>query len=111
MDKVTQSNAANAEESASAAEELNAQAENLKEAVHDLLTIIDGDNKNMAKSAAFATPSKKIRTQSLRQPSLIQGNRGAKPGHNGERKESETVQQTAAKEGRSIPMADDFKNF
>ncbi len=43
MDKVTQSNAASAEESASAAEELNAQAENLNEAVDQLLRIIEGN--------------------------------------------------------------------
>ncbi|MBL9126242.1 MAG: hypothetical protein JNL97_01285, partial [Verrucomicrobiales bacterium] len=42
MDKVTQSNAASAEESASAAEELNAQAEHLKEAVTQLLRLVDG---------------------------------------------------------------------
>ena len=34
--------AANAEESASTAEELNAQAVNLKEAVSDLLVLVDG---------------------------------------------------------------------
>ncbi|MBE7501274.1 MAG: chemotaxis protein [Verrucomicrobiales bacterium] len=39
MDKVTQSNAANAEESASAAEEMSAQAESLREAVADLLRL------------------------------------------------------------------------
>jgi methyl-accepting chemotaxis protein len=44
MDKVTQSNAASAEESASAAEELNAQAENLNEAVDQLLRIIEGNS-------------------------------------------------------------------
>ena len=44
MDKVTQSNAASAEESASAAEELNAQAENLKDAVNQLLRLVDGDH-------------------------------------------------------------------
>ena len=42
MDKVTQSNAANAEESASAAEELNAQADALKEAVVGLLRLVNG---------------------------------------------------------------------
>jgi len=39
MDKVTQSNAASAEESASAAEELNAQAEAMKESVAQLLKL------------------------------------------------------------------------
>ena len=42
IDKVTQNNAANAEESASAAEELNAQTESLKDAVGDLLVLVNG---------------------------------------------------------------------
>jgi methyl-accepting chemotaxis protein len=42
MDKVTQGNAANAEESASAAEELNAQSEALREAVSELMMLVDG---------------------------------------------------------------------
>jgi hemerythrin-like metal-binding protein len=40
MDKVTQSNAASAEESASAAAELNAQAESLKDALQGLLALV-----------------------------------------------------------------------
>ncbi|MBE2214380.1 MAG: MCP four helix bundle domain-containing protein [Opitutaceae bacterium] len=42
MDKVTQSNAANAEESASASEELNAQAEMLRATVGTLASLVDG---------------------------------------------------------------------
>ncbi len=42
MDKVTQSNAASAEESASASEELNAQASTLKDAVHELVQLVGG---------------------------------------------------------------------
>ncbi len=42
MDQVTQSNAANAEETASAAEELNAQAACMKEAVDELLKLVGG---------------------------------------------------------------------
>jgi len=42
MDKVTQSNAANAEESAAAAEELNAQAEIMKGSVTELLRLVGG---------------------------------------------------------------------
>ncbi|MFT3781287.1 MAG: methyl-accepting chemotaxis protein [Nibricoccus sp.] len=42
MDKVTQSNASNAEETASAAEELNAQAVMLQEAVRDLSRLVGG---------------------------------------------------------------------
>ncbi len=46
MDKVVQQNAANAEESASASEEMNAQAEHLREYVRDLLILISGEIKN-----------------------------------------------------------------
>jgi len=42
MDKVTQSNAANAEESAAAAQELNAQAEVMKQAVAELRQLVGG---------------------------------------------------------------------
>ena len=42
MDKVTQANAASAEESASAAEELNAQADTLRRAILGLLTLVNG---------------------------------------------------------------------
>ena len=42
MDKVTQQNAANAEESASVAEEMNAQAEQMKGHVKELVVLIGG---------------------------------------------------------------------
>jgi methyl-accepting chemotaxis protein len=42
MDKVTQSNAANAEECASASEELSAQASELKEMVNQLMQLVGG---------------------------------------------------------------------
>lgn len=44
MDKVTQGNAANAEESASASEELNAQASSLNNMVEDLVALVRGSN-------------------------------------------------------------------
>ncbi|MBI3885888.1 MAG: chemotaxis protein [Opitutae bacterium] len=58
MDKVTQSNAANAEETASASEELNAQAEMLKEAVGSLqkLVGIDRTHDSHGASAPHAAP-------------------------------------------------------
>jgi methyl-accepting chemotaxis protein len=60
MDKVTQSNAAGAEESASAAEELNAQSENMKMAVADLLAMIGhADNQNAVHISMPAPTSRK----------------------------------------------------
>jgi len=44
MDQVTQSNAANSEESASAAEELSAQAEEMQRMVRDLVAMVGGAN-------------------------------------------------------------------
>ncbi len=56
MDKVTQNNAANAEESAAAAEELNAQAETMKASVHALLELVDGTTATAsASTSAFAS--------------------------------------------------------
>ena len=49
MDKVTQGNAASAEESAAAAEELHAQATALREAVEDLEGVVNGSTKDEAK--------------------------------------------------------------
>jgi methyl-accepting chemotaxis protein len=45
MDKVTQQNAASAEESASASEEMSAQAETMKAMVNDLLAMVGGGLK------------------------------------------------------------------
>ena len=57
MDKVTQSNAANAEESAAAAEELTAQAESLNDAVAELLRLVDGQGRQIgALTARSAGP-------------------------------------------------------
>ncbi|MDP6180043.1 MAG: hypothetical protein QGG48_09150 [Desulfatiglandales bacterium] len=47
MDKVTPQNAANAEESASASEEMNAQAEQIKGIVGDLFSLVGGSKKEV----------------------------------------------------------------
>ena len=52
MDKVVQSAAATAEESASASEEMNAQAEQMREFVGNLVTLVHGNGKNVAKQEA-----------------------------------------------------------
>jgi methyl-accepting chemotaxis protein len=48
MDKVTQSGAANAEETASASEEMNGQAESMQAFVSDLMAVIDGGKSSQA---------------------------------------------------------------
>ncbi len=52
MDKVTQSNAANAEESASASEELSAQAKELNEMVAAVVAIVGGSNARVTDDRA-----------------------------------------------------------
>jgi len=52
MDKVTQQNAANAEESASASEEMNAQAEEMRSIVGDLVRVIGGNEDEGRKATA-----------------------------------------------------------
>jgi methyl-accepting chemotaxis protein len=56
MDKVTQQNAANAEESASSAEEMTSQAEQLGEMVEDLVALVGG-NRHKPVDAAAASPA------------------------------------------------------
>ncbi|HAJ28455.1 MAG TPA: methyl-accepting chemotaxis protein [Syntrophus sp. (in: bacteria)] len=56
MDKVTQQTAANAEESASAAEELNAQAQSMKSAVDELDGLIGGDRSNSSSPELRSRP-------------------------------------------------------
>ena len=63
MDKVTQQNAANAEESASAAEELSGQAEAMNDIVDELTILVTG---SAARNAATTT-SRKRRTATLSQ--------------------------------------------
>ena len=54
MDKVTQSNAATAEETAAAAEELNSQASAMKSSVNDLLRLVGGAGNIKGTSRAEA---------------------------------------------------------
>ena len=59
MDKVTQSNAANAEETASASEELSAQARELNDMVNTLVRMVRGsvEETSSARPAASAAPA------------------------------------------------------
>jgi methyl-accepting chemotaxis protein len=73
MDKVTQSNAANAEESASAAEELNAQADALKDAVQNLLSLVDGQAAVRKLSTTSAAGIKATRKASAKSSPVHHG--------------------------------------
>ena len=62
MDKVVQQNAANAEESASASEEMNAQAEQMKEFVDDLVALVGSNSKNVKNVFGFRGKASKAVT-------------------------------------------------
>jgi methyl-accepting chemotaxis protein len=60
MDKVTQQNAANAEESASASEEMNSQAEGLKDVVGGLMALMGGSGKNVGGKGYTSPGGRKV---------------------------------------------------
>jgi methyl-accepting chemotaxis protein len=60
MDKVTQSNAAGAEETASASEELNAQAEIMRESVRSLQQLVDGSQRDASAPPVRKAAKKKV---------------------------------------------------
>jgi methyl-accepting chemotaxis protein len=78
MDKVTQSNAASAEESAAAAQELNAQAVTVNQSVTELLQLVGGNHQGM--EIGFATISKHRRGT---RPAAPAAKRCASPRQNG----------------------------
>ncbi|MFA6543477.1 MAG: methyl-accepting chemotaxis protein, partial [Limisphaerales bacterium] len=98
MDKVTQSNAASAEESASASEELSSQASALQEAVADLQRLMGAEP-----AAAKRSPEVEVRPVAARDvrrtPAPKRGNL--------------TPIMAFAGAGQDVPMLDDgsFKNF
>jgi methyl-accepting chemotaxis protein len=104
MDKVTQSNAASAEESAAAAEELNAQAECMKESVNELLKLIgDRANANATNGKDDSLPVATNHANAAPAASLPNGQ------HNGGRpaKSAAPWRSMAAQSGARIPM-DEF---
>jgi methyl-accepting chemotaxis protein len=98
MDKITQSNAASAEESAAAAQELNAQALGMKKSVGELLNLVGSADTSRPVSAA--TPVKK--SSRLASATKSNGN-----GH------THAVPSTGipARQRDEIPMDADFKDF
>jgi methyl-accepting chemotaxis protein len=102
MDKVTQSNAANAEESAAAAQELNGQAELMKQAVNELKQLVGG-RRDGAESFAGA---KKTPSISANVPVVA-----ATKYHNGNGHHPAPGKPVAAARRGEIPMDGDFRDF
>lgn len=102
MDKVIQTNAASAEESASASEELNAQAEQMKGFVGELVAVVGGSGGETVSSKQYAVGREK-RKQAKKTGAVI-GKATAAP-----------VKKAGGKEANPeqvIPLDDDdFKDF
>ncbi|MHC1744211.1 MAG: methyl-accepting chemotaxis protein [Syntrophobacteraceae bacterium] len=61
MDKVTQQNAANAEESAAASEEMNAQAAGMKDMVEELVVMVDGGKQDSSRTEQALVEVRQVR--------------------------------------------------
>ena len=109
MDKVTQSNAASAEESASASEELNNQAAALKDTVAGLQQLLGGKQpRQTAQNVAPAAPQRPVRpvvNRSARNGTHTNGHA------NGNGKLHAAATNGSARKESAIPMDDDFRNF
>jgi methyl-accepting chemotaxis protein len=104
MDKVTQSNAANAEESAAAAEELNAQAGMMKQAVVELLHLVGEAHaiaETKAAAAGMARPAHFTKA-AAKAPAATRSNGHAAPA---------SGQAAAADRRQAIPLEGGFKDF
>ena len=101
MDKVTQSNAARAEESAAAAEELNAQALSMTQSVDQLMALAGGSRQEPKAAKVEATTENKKGFA----PSLVVNNSKRHHGNG-----SRSMAMAGARNG-DIPMDGDFKDF
>jgi methyl-accepting chemotaxis protein len=103
MDKVTQSNAASAEESAGAAQDLNSQAELMRQAVTELRYLVGGIDLEMP--VATTTASFK------RSGTGAAANGHSQNGQNSPVRAAQKNGQHPAARRQEIPLADSFKNF
>jgi len=106
MDKVTQSNAANAEESAAAAQELNAQAGVMRQSVGELLQLVGGIRESAARRpTANVRPLRNIRGAAP----AAKPHAAVNASHNGHAPKAPAL--TTAQRRDTIPMEGDFTNF
>jgi methyl-accepting chemotaxis protein len=105
VDQITQDNAANAEECAAAAEELNLQSLSMKEAVGELLKLVGGHGHGDT-VAATHSEIKQPKPDASRQGS---DRNASKPG--GHRPAKVSIAGNGARQHSAIPMDGDFKDF
>ena len=103
MDKVTQQNAANAEESASASEEMSTQAGQMKGFVEDLISLVGGASS--AINSNILMTSKAMKRNNGTHSAVHHHPIMSKPSKNIPVKSSEVHP------AQVIPLDDDFKDF
>jgi methyl-accepting chemotaxis protein len=109
MDKVTQTTAANAEECASAAEELSAQAQTMQTIVRELLQLVGGKGQS-----AVGTPATSARQTAEPHPAAPQVKQLASASRNGNgngHAPTAPAQVRTANRRDEIPMTGDFRDF
>ena len=104
MDKVTQSNAANAEESAAAAQELNAQANVMRESVAELMQLVGGHQTGAPRTSEKPAPSPIAHRLA---PAAKHSASARKNGHS----HSAPTVTSVSKSRSEIPMDGDFRDF
>ena len=107
LDKVTQNNAASAEESAAAAEELNSQSEVMKQSVAELMQLVEGKAEAAPTTVAAAGRRQPVAATAPKAKRLAATNGNGnghvpKPHANGQSLEARRSE---------IPMEGDFKDF
>jgi methyl-accepting chemotaxis protein len=107
MDKVTQSNAVSAEESAGAAQQLNAEAEMMKQMVGELLQLVGSSWRTPAPAETAAVPVKKIAPPATNGSPSTKGHNG----HNGHAPAPHKNGNGVATRHSEIPMDGDFRDF
>jgi methyl-accepting chemotaxis protein len=108
MDKVTQGNAASAEECAAAAEELNAQAETMKQSVGELLQLVGGAENRSEHTGQIVPKAEKKPFLKITSAHNGNGNGHAAKNLSHER---ESAPALVAARRDEIPLDGDFKDF
>jgi methyl-accepting chemotaxis protein len=119
MDKVTQQNAANAEESASASEELSAQAEQMNGIVQELINLVGGSGANKeqtnTRTVSHTAAQKTHPVLSKLDHTIHHIASGAGKKADTKKVEARTAAVAKAKAAKSIPLddnkSDDLKEF
>jgi methyl-accepting chemotaxis protein len=110
MDKVVQQNASNAEESASASEEMNAQAQRLKEFVAELVALVGGAKGTRTQKEPSSAKGKQISMEPFDKPVRTPSLKADKGNGKADGKVQTCAKPTSAAE-QVFPLDEDISHF